>query len=120
MYTLFFWQVNTLFLRPRPSILLMVATVTTIYVGLICNSIICIIRINSAYNTGMKTVIVIGCALHYYNFPTCITCAINSKCYSQPYYYIIQISLNFIFQKFIISTSVFRLDSTEFRYVKFN
>ena len=43
--------------------------------------------INSARNAGMKIVIVLGCASHYYNFPTCITRTINSKYYSHPYCY---------------------------------
>ena len=59
------------------------------YVVLICNSMICCsIWINNARSAGVKSVIVLSCALHYYNFPTCITNAINSKYYSQPYYYI--------------------------------
>ena len=37
--------------------------------------------INSASNAGTKIVLVSGCASHYYNFPVCITHAINSKYY---------------------------------------
>ena len=38
-----------------------------------------VFEINSARNAGMKIVIVLGCASHYYNFLTCITRTINSK-----------------------------------------
>ena len=42
------------------------------YVGLICNSMVCCsIWINSARNAGMKSITVLSCASHYYNFPTC-------------------------------------------------
>ena len=59
------------------------------YFGLICNSTVCCgIRITNAHNAGMKSVIVLGCASHYYNFLTCVTHTINSKYHSQPYYYI--------------------------------
>ena len=43
-----------------------------------CNSVVCCsIWINSVHNAGMKSVIVLGCASHYYNFLTCITDTIN-------------------------------------------
>ena len=39
-------------------------------------------------NAGRKLIIIVlGCALHYYNFPACITCAINSKYYISYYIY---------------------------------
>ena len=38
----------------------------------------------------MKIVIVLNCTSHYHTFPTCIAHTINSKYYSQPYYYIYQ------------------------------
>ena len=37
--------------------------------------------INSASNAGTKIILVSGCASHYYNFPVCITHAINFKYY---------------------------------------
>ena len=49
------------------------------HIGLICNSMVC---------CRQETIIVLGCTSHYYKFPACITGTINSKYYSNPYYYV--------------------------------
>ena len=41
-----------------------------------------VFEIDSSRNVGWKIVIVLGFALHYYSFPSCITRTINSKYYS--------------------------------------